>query len=91
VPRRFPLLQFPNRSLIATFAAAMLARTTKGTTARVAAAFSQLALLLWAGQELVAGVNWFRRLVGVSGVAYGVNGLKRPISQLLARADRRPR
>jgi hypothetical protein len=77
MPRRFPIAQFPNPPLIVAMAAGALARTAEGTIARDAALVSQLALLVWAYQEMTTGANWFRRLLGLGGAAYGVAALKR--------------
>jgi hypothetical protein len=65
VPRRFPILQFPNRSLVVAMAAGALARSSSGSTRTGAALVSRLAVVVWAVQEVVSGANWFRRLLGV--------------------------
>ncbi|MGN6870833.1 MAG: hypothetical protein ACTHMY_20765 [Solirubrobacteraceae bacterium] len=77
MPRSFPIVQFPNRALIATVVAAAIARSTRGRTSSAARLVSCLALLVWSAQEIVAGANWFRRLLGVGGAAYGVTELAR--------------
>ncbi|MGI8411311.1 MAG: hypothetical protein ACR2LV_01670 [Solirubrobacteraceae bacterium] len=56
-------------------AAAALARTADGAAAHRAAFVSQLALLVWAYEELASGENWFRRLLGLAGGAYSVRAL----------------
>ncbi|HET6867898.1 MAG TPA: hypothetical protein VFH80_18435 [Solirubrobacteraceae bacterium] len=72
MPRSFPIIQFPNRPLIATALAAAIARGAHGRTAAAARLVSRLALLLWSAEEIVDGDNWFRRLLGVGGAALGV-------------------
>lgn len=85
MPRRYPIIQFPNPPLIAAIAAAALARITDRATAQKAALASQLALLVWAYQEVVSGTNWFRRLLGLAGGASSVIALARLIAA--ARAE----
>jgi len=77
MPRSFPIVQFPNRPLIATFLAAAIAAVTRGRTSTAARVVSRLALLVWAAEEVVDGANWFRRLLGVGGAAYAVAELAR--------------
>jgi hypothetical protein len=67
-PRRFPIVQFPNLALIIAFLAAGAGRFVHGTGHAYTASVSYLALTIWAYEELVRGVNWFRRLLGL-GVA----------------------
>lgn len=64
--RGFTVVQFPNPPLLAGMAAAALARLTGGPVRRYASLLSRLALLLWAYEEVVAGVNLFRRLLGAA-------------------------
>lgn len=77
VPRSFPIVQFPNRPLIATVVAAAVAFGTRGRTSSVARLVSRLALLVWSAEEIVDGANWFRRLLGVGGATWGVADLAR--------------
>lgn len=69
MPRRFPIFQFPNPPLIVAMVAATIARTTHGPTSHQATQLSRLALLVWSAEEITTGVNWFRRSLGVAGVA----------------------
>jgi hypothetical protein len=64
-PRRFPIVQFPNAPLIAAFIAGQVAGQTHGATHSYASAISYLAFTIWAYEELVHGVNWFRHLLGL--------------------------
>ena len=64
-PRRFPIVQFPNAPLIAAFIAGQAAGQTHGAIHAYASAISYLALAIWAYEELVHGVNWFRHLLGL--------------------------
>jgi hypothetical protein len=72
MPRRFPIVQFPNRPLILALMAGGMARATHGKTARAARLISDLALLTWAYQEVTHGTNWLRRLLGLGGIAHAL-------------------
>jgi hypothetical protein len=72
MPRRFPIAQFPNRELLCAMVAGALAQMASGDAARAAAVVSEVALLVWAYEELVDGANWFRRLLGAGGAAYAL-------------------
>ncbi len=74
-PRRFPIVQLPNRPAIIAFAAGAVARTTSGRLARDAAVVSAVASLVWAYGEITDGANWVRRLFGVAGGAYAIASL----------------
>ena len=93
MPRRFPIFQFPNPPLIATIAAAAIARLTQGTLSRTAMQFSRLGLLWWSAEEIMTGANWFRRSLGAAAGAYSLATLKhsrtRRVSPLWAHADDR--
>ncbi|MGI8801765.1 MAG: hypothetical protein ACR2KV_06270 [Solirubrobacteraceae bacterium] len=65
MPRRFPIVQWPNRSLFVAFAAGLAARAAAGPTRRAAGLVSRLATLFWAAQEVLRGANWLRRLLGL--------------------------
>jgi hypothetical protein len=69
MPRRYPIMQFPNKPLLIAMLAGAAARTAHGRTARGAALVSALAQLVWARQEITDGANGFRRLLGVAGAA----------------------
>ncbi len=77
MPRRFPIFQFPNRPLIVAGLAAVAARLVPRRCAQAAKLISQLALLVWALEELISGANWFRRLLGLGGGGYALSGLLR--------------
>ena len=64
-PRGFPLVQFPNVPLILAFAGGVAASMMHGVGHREALAVSYLAMTIWAYEELVDGVNWFRHLLGL--------------------------
>jgi hypothetical protein len=65
-PRRFPIVQFPNLPLIAAFLAGEVGTFVRGAAHSFAASASYLAMTIWAYEELVHGVNWFRRLLGLA-------------------------
>jgi hypothetical protein len=64
-PRRFPLAQFPNDPLILAFVAGRVAGMLHGSGHDYASAVAYLAMIVWAYEELVHGVNWFRHLLGL--------------------------
>ena len=65
-PRRFPIVQFPNLPLIIAFLAGEAGKFVHGTGHTYTASVSYLALTIWAYEELVHGVNWFRHLLGLA-------------------------
>src|SRR5204862_138105 len=64
-PRNFPIVQVPNAPLIIAFLAGLVAQHGHGTIHPYASATSYLAMTIWAYEELVHGVNWFRHLLGL--------------------------
>jgi hypothetical protein len=68
-PRRFPIVQFPNLPLAVAFLAAGAGRLVHGPDHAYTASVFYLAMTIWAYEELVHGVNWFRRLLGL---AFGI-------------------
>ena len=78
-PRRFPVAQFPNAPLLVAIAAALASRLLSGAAHDVARAVFYLALGVWAYEELVRGVNWFRRLLGGGFLIYLVASLARAL------------
>jgi hypothetical protein len=64
-PRGFPIVQFPNAALLAAFASGRAAAMIHGAGHGDAVAVSYLAMTIWAYEELVHGVNWFRHLLGL--------------------------
>ncbi len=79
MPRRFPIVQFPNRSLTIAMVAGLLAQLTGGRTQRGATILARLATLSWAAQEIGKGANWFRRLLGLAAGAHACRGLSRSL------------
>jgi hypothetical protein len=65
-PRRFPIVQFPNLPLIIAFLAGEASKFVHGTEHTYTASVSYLSLTIWAYEELVHGVNWFRHLLGLA-------------------------
>jgi hypothetical protein len=63
-PRRFPIVQFPNLPLIVAFLAGEAAHAVGAVEHPYLRSISYLAMTIWAYEELVDGVNWFRRLLG---------------------------
>lgn len=64
-PRDFPIVQFPNAPLLAAFASGQAAAVMHGGGHVDARAVSYAAMTIWAYDELVHGVNWFRHLLGL--------------------------
>jgi hypothetical protein len=69
-PGGFVLAQWPNPPLWVALAAALAGRLTHGRVHAYATAVFYLALAVWAYLELTEGANWFRRLLGLAGLAY---------------------
>jgi hypothetical protein len=59
-------VQFPNVPLAVALAAGEVGNLASGTGHTYATSVSYLALTIWAYEELVHGVNWFRRLLGLA-------------------------
>jgi hypothetical protein len=64
-PRRFPIVQFPNVPLLAAIVAGRATDIVNGPAGSYLQSVSYLAMTVWAYEELVHGVNWFRRLLGL--------------------------
>jgi hypothetical protein len=65
-PRRFPIVQFPNLPLIVAFIAGAAGMFLDGSAHAYARSVSYLGMTIWAYEELVFGVNWFRHLLGLA-------------------------
>lgn len=74
-PRSFPIVQFPNPPLLLAFAGWGLAAGSGGSAHELGRAVFTLGLAVWAWQEAVAGVNWFRHLLGVGAFVWIVIAL----------------
>jgi hypothetical protein len=74
-PQRFPIAQFPNPPLLLAFAGWGLAAVAGGTAHDVGRAVFTIGLAVWACEEAVSGVNWFRRLIGIGALVWIVVGL----------------
>jgi len=69
-PRRFPIAQFPNRPLLLAIAGWGLAAVTEDTAHDAGRVAFTVGLVVWAGEEVLGGVNWFRRLLGVGALVW---------------------
>jgi hypothetical protein len=67
--------QFPNVPLALAFGAGLVSASTHGSPHAVARGVAVAATAVWGYQELVHGVNWFRRLLGVYGLVGVVGAL----------------
>jgi hypothetical protein len=74
-PRRFRIAQFPNPPLLLAFAGWGLAAVAGGTAHDIGRVVFTVGLAVWALEEAVGGVNWFRRLLGVGALVWIVAGL----------------
>ena len=64
-PRRFPIVQFPNLPLLTAVVAGRATDLVNGQAPSYLQSLSYVAMTIWAYEELVHGVNWFRRLLGL--------------------------
>lgn len=71
------IAQFPSIPLIAWLAATALTLLTSDTVHTVLGYVATVALVVWAGDELLRGVNPFRRLLGAAVLAWEVVSLIR--------------
>jgi hypothetical protein len=74
-PRSFPIAQFPNPPLLIAFAGWGLAAAADDAAHDVGRAVFTIGLGVWAWEEAIDGVNWFRRLVGAGALVWLVAGL----------------
>jgi hypothetical protein len=74
-PRRFPIAQFPNPPLLVGFAGLGLAAVAGGGAHDAGRVIFTVGLAVWALQEALSGVNWFRRLLGLAVLAWIAVGL----------------
>jgi hypothetical protein len=79
MPRRFPIIQFPNRTLILGMLAGLVAQASHGETRRAAGILSRLVMLVWSAGEIRHGANWLRRLLGLVVATRHVRGLMRSL------------
>lgn len=77
---RFVIAQFPNRFLWAMMVAWPISYFTTGYWSSLARAIFYAAAVVWAYEEIVHGVNWFRKLLGTTvmvllivGISAGLN------------------
>jgi hypothetical protein len=71
------IAQLPNIPLIVWLAASVLVMVTTGALSTVLGYTATVALVVWAGDELLRGVNPFRRLLGAVVLAWQVFSLIR--------------
>ena len=71
------IAQFPNLALIAWLALTVLTFLITGRAQTVAGYAATSALVVWAADELIRGVNPFRRLLGVAVLAWEAFSLVR--------------
>lgn len=71
-PAKFPLVQFPNAPLLLALGGWLVAVLASGSAHSHARAAFYVGLTAWAWMELVDGVNWLRRALGIAGLVYVV-------------------
>lgn len=71
-PEQYPIAQFPNPPLIIGLVALGLRSLASGTWADALGAIGYVFVAIWAYLEVTAGVNLFRRVLGLAGLAYVV-------------------
>lgn len=76
-PKGYPIAQFPNPPLLIGLAALLLRSLTSGAWADAFAAIAYVFIAVWAYLELTAGVNLFRRVLGLAGLAYVIVAIAR--------------
>jgi len=69
-PKDYPIAQFPNPPLLIGLVALGLRYLASGTWADALAAIGYVFIAIWAYLELTAGVNLFRRAIGLAGLIY---------------------
>ncbi len=69
-PRSFPIAQFPNPPLLLAFGGLALAAATDHAAHDIGRAVFTIGLGVWAWEEAVDGVNWFRHLIGVGALVW---------------------
>jgi len=74
-PRRFPIAQFPNPPLLLALGGWLLAAITDGTAHDAARVVFWIGLAVWASEESLGGVNWFRRALGAVALVWIVLAL----------------
>lgn len=79
-PRDYPIAQFPNPPLIVGLVALGLRYLASGTWADALGAIGYVFIGVWAYLEITAGVNLFRRVLGLAGLAYVVVAITRGLA-----------
>jgi hypothetical protein len=74
-PRSFPIVQLPNPPLLVALTGWGVAAVTHGTARDVGRWVFVVGLGVWAVLEVIAGVNWFRRLLGAGALVWILAGL----------------
>jgi hypothetical protein len=69
--------QFPNLPLIGWLVATVVAAVSSGAVSTLAGYVATLALVVWAGDELLRGVNPFRRILGATVLVWVLASLVR--------------
>ena len=78
-PRRLPIVQFPNPPLLVAVGGSVLAAIADGVARSVGRVVFTVGLAIWALEEAVASVNWFRRVLGVGVLGWIVARLARKL------------
>lgn len=71
-PRQFQIVQFPNLPLIIALVADQVGHATHGMDHAYVITIAYTAMIIWAYEELIHGVNWFRHLLGLAFIVIAV-------------------
>ena len=74
---KFVIGQLPNLPLMVWLVATLLAAVTSGQLSTLVGCAATLALVVWAGDELLRGVNPFRRILGATVLTWVLASLVR--------------
>lgn len=66
IPKRYPLVQFPNAPLLVALLAWSVGLVVTGTAQDYVSAVGVVALAAWAWLEATDGINLVRRLLGIA-------------------------
>ena len=71
-PTAFPVAQLPNAPLLLALVGLLVAALASGSVHDYARGAFYAGLAAWAWEEMVSGVNWLRRVLGLAGLVYVV-------------------
>lgn len=69
------IIQVPNAYLLMALTGLLISKLSIGFLHKVSLIIYTIAIIIWAYEEVISGVNWFRKLLGVAtllAVAYSL-------------------